>query len=29
MPDREKVIKGLEYCTTGEVCFSNCPAERV
>jgi len=23
--DREKVIKGLECCTTGEVCISDCP----
>lgn len=25
MIDREKVIKGLECCTNGEVCFSDCP----
>ena len=25
MPDREKVIKGLECCTRGDVCFSDCP----
>lgn len=25
MPDREKVIKGLECCTKGGVCFSDCP----
>lgn len=25
MTDREKVVKGLECCTKGEVCFSDCP----
>lgn len=25
MPNREKVIKGLECCTNGEVCISDCP----
>ena len=25
MPDRDKVIKGLECCTKGEVCISDCP----
>ena len=25
MVDREKVIKGLECCTNGEVCMSDCP----
>lgn len=25
MADREKVIKGLECCTRGDVCFSDCP----
>ena len=25
MPDREKVIKGLECCTSGEFCLSDCP----
>lgn len=25
MTDKEKVIKGLECCTNGEVCFSDCP----
>ena len=25
MPDREKIIKGLECCTKGNVCFSDCP----
>lgn len=25
MADKEKVIKGLECCTKGDVCFSECP----
>ena len=25
MNDREKVIKGLECCTRGDVCISDCP----
>lgn len=25
MPDREKVIKGLECCTRGDACSSDCP----
>ena len=25
MPDREKVKKGLECCTKGDTCFSDCP----
>lgn len=25
MADREKVVKGLECCTNGEVCISDCP----
>ena len=24
MPDRKKVIKGLEYCINGGFCFSDC-----